>query len=92
MPYTSSQRKGSPHWVHLTQGHPIAAGLNASSPTEAQPGSLVRGRESNGRQQSQKEPWTEFLGFIFSLDLSRSRSLSGSSQQDLRSNNDPFII
>ena len=45
-----------------TLGHPVTVGLSASSPTEAQPGSPVRGKGSKGRQQSQRQPMHPLLG------------------------------
>lgn len=42
--------------------HPVVAGLSASSPTEAQPGSPVWGKGSHGRQQNQRQPQIRLLG------------------------------
>ena len=46
-------RDGKAHLgYHPTLVHPVTAGLSTSFPTEAQPGSPVRGRSSNGRQKA----------------------------------------
>ena len=50
-PSASSQRRGAHFGYHPTLGHLDPAGLGPFSPTEAQPGSPGRGRESNGREQ-----------------------------------------
>jgi hypothetical protein len=51
----------SPLEYHLTLEQPVTVHLSTSSPTEAQPGSPVRRKGSNVRQQSQKQPVFEFL-------------------------------
>ena len=50
-----------PLGYHLTLGHLVLARLSNSSPTEAQPGSPGRGRGSNGRQASQRQPLFQLL-------------------------------
>ena len=61
-PLPSPQRRGAPPGYHPALGHLVPAGLGTSSPTEAQPGSPGRGRGSNGRQQSQRQPLLQLLG------------------------------
>ena len=56
------QRRGSPLGYHPTLAHPVIVGLSTSSPTRAQPDSPVRGKGSNGRQQSQRQPPLQLLG------------------------------
>ena len=47
---------------HSTQGHQVTAGLSSTSSTEALIGSPARIRESNNRQQSQRQHQLQLLG------------------------------
>jgi hypothetical protein len=49
------KKRMPPPWVPHHLGHSVPARLSTSSPTETKPGSPVKGRESNGRQQSQRQ-------------------------------------
>ena len=60
--FPSPQRGKAPPGYNSTLGHPVQAGINASSSTEAQPGSLARRRGSIERYQSQRQPLFQLLG------------------------------
>ena len=60
--FHSPQGMERPLMYHPALGHQFEAELSSSSPTEAQPGSLTRGRGSNGRAQSQRWPPFQLLG------------------------------
>lgn len=55
-PATFLLREGeAPFEYHTALGHPMAAGISASSPTKTQPSSPFTRRGSNGRQHSQTQ-------------------------------------
>lgn len=61
-PLPSPQRRGKAPCYCSILGHPVRIGLSTSSPTETQPGSPVRGGESKGKQQCQRQPLFQLLG------------------------------
>ena len=50
-----------PHGYQPSLAHQIVIGLGAFSPTEARQGSLVRGKGSKGKQQSQSQLLLQLL-------------------------------
>jgi hypothetical protein len=56
----STNRKSESY--HSALEHPVSAGVSTSSLTEVQPGSPVRGRGANDRQQRQRQPPVQLLG------------------------------
>ena len=58
----SLQRGEAYHGYQLTLAYQVAVGLGTTFPIETRKGSPVRGKESKGRQQSQRQLLFQLLG------------------------------
>jgi hypothetical protein len=59
---SESREVSSLYWYQPDLAHQVASGLSTSSATEARQGSLARGKESEDRQQSLRQPLFQLLG------------------------------